>query len=152
MKLAVVPPPMMACHWPGPWSNICMRSIPAARFLLPIIMSSTPLAGRLTGSAVMPVKVREWQGKIVFLHEVIEGAADRSYGIHVARLAGIPHDVLLSRAEQVLASLVEENAPISAFVVDDLPLLSCKTRLLHLYRLMLTASLVKRLMTSRPIQ
>ena len=69
------------------------------------------------------MKVREWQGEIVFLHEVIEGAADRSYGIHVARLAGIPHDVL-SRAEQVLASLVEENAPISASVVDDLPLFS----------------------------
>ena len=69
------------------------------------------------------MKVREWQEEIVFLHEVIEGAADRSYGIHVARLAGIPHDVL-SRAEQVLASLVEENAPISASVVDDLPLFS----------------------------
>ena len=78
------------------------------------------------------MKVREWQGEIVFLHEVIEGAADRSYGIHVARLAGIPHDVL-SRAEQVLASLVEENAPISASVVDDLPLFhryrACFTRI-----------------------
>ena len=62
-------------------------------------------------------------GQIVFLHEVIEGAADRSYGIHVARLAGIPHDVL-SRAEQVLASPVEDTAPISASVVPEQPLFS----------------------------
>lgn len=72
------------------------------------------------------MKVREWQGEIVFLHEVTEGAADRSYGIHVARLAGIPAGVL-DRAEQVLASLVEENAPISSSVVDDLPLFSVET-------------------------
>ena len=126
-----------------------MRSIPAARFATHY-HELNALGRTLDRLSSHAMKVREWQGEIVFLHEVIEGAADRSYGIHVARLAGILH--VLSRAEQVLASLVEENAPISASVVDDLPLFLCKTRLLHLYRLMLTASLVKRLTTSCPIQ
>jgi len=70
--------------------------------------------------------VREWQGDIVFLHEVAPGGADRSYGIHVARIAGIPLPVL-ERAEAVLASLTEENAPLSASAVDDLPLFSAET-------------------------
>ncbi|XDZ65579.1 DNA mismatch repair protein MutS [Alphaproteobacteria bacterium LSUCC0684] len=71
--------------------------------------------------------VREWQGDIVFLHEVAPGGADRSYGIHVARIAGIPAPVL-ERAEAVLESLTEENAPLSASAVDDLPLFSIETR------------------------
>ena len=48
--------------------------------------------------------VREWEGEVVFLHEVAPGAADRSYGIQVARLAGLPETVL-ARARQVLAVL-----------------------------------------------
>ncbi len=48
------------------------------------------------------MKVREWEGEVVFLHEVAAGAADRSYGIQVARLAGLPETVL-ARARQVLA-------------------------------------------------
>ena len=83
------------------------------------------LGRTLEGLSSHAMKVREWQGDIVFLHEVVEGAADRSYGIHVARLAGIPPHVL-DRAEQVLTSLVEENAPISASVVDDLPLFAAE--------------------------
>ena len=47
------------------------------------------------------MQVREWQGSIVFLHQVIAGAADRSYGVHVARLAGLPVNVL-ERASQIL--------------------------------------------------
>ena len=50
------------------------------------------------------MQVREWQGSIVFLHQVVSGAADRSYGVHVARLAGLP-SVVLVRAEQVLDEL-----------------------------------------------
>ena len=84
------------------------------------------LGRTLDGLSSHAMKVQEWQGDIVFLHEVIEGAADRSYGIHVARLAGIPPNVL-NRAEQVLKSLVEENAPVSASVVDDLPLFSAES-------------------------
>jgi DNA mismatch repair protein MutS len=48
--------------------------------------------------------VREWQDDIVFLHKIAPGSADKSYGIHVARLAGVPADVL-DRAKQVLEQL-----------------------------------------------
>ncbi|KAF0144120.1 MAG: mutS, partial [Rhodospirillaceae bacterium] len=50
----------------------------------------TALAGRLLRLACHTVRIREWQGQVVFLHEVMAGTADRSYGIHVARLAGLP--------------------------------------------------------------
>jgi len=55
------------------------------------------------------MKVREWQDKIIFLHEVMPGLADRSYGIHVAELAGIPPAVL-KRAKAILASLEEKKS------------------------------------------
>ncbi len=79
------------------------------------------LTRRLDALSAHAMKVREWQGEIIFLHEVVEGSADRSYGIHVARLAGIPAEVL-ARAEDVLSSLVEENTPLNASAVDGLPL------------------------------
>ena len=50
------------------------------------------------------MKVREWQGEIVFLHQVVDGAADRSYGVHVARLAGLPAAVI-ARAQQLLSEM-----------------------------------------------
>ena len=64
----------------------------------------TALAERLSGLSSHAMRVREWEGRIVFLHEVAAGAADRSYGVHVARLAGLPES-LLDRAEEVLESL-----------------------------------------------
>jgi DNA mismatch repair protein MutS len=62
------------------------------------------LAETLPGLRNYNVLVREWQEDIVFLHKIAAGSADKSYGIHVARLAGIPGDVL-DRAKQVLAEL-----------------------------------------------
>ena len=50
------------------------------------------------------MKVREWEGEIIFLHQVIDGAADRSYGVHVARLAGLPAPVI-ARAQTLLAEM-----------------------------------------------
>jgi DNA mismatch repair protein MutS len=50
------------------------------------------------------MKVREWQGEIIFLHQVVDGAADRSYGVHVARLAGLPAAVI-ARAQQLLSEM-----------------------------------------------
>ncbi|MDN5248285.1 MAG: DNA mismatch repair protein MutS [Wolbachia endosymbiont of Tyrophagus putrescentiae] len=50
------------------------------------------------------VKIKEWEGRVIFLHEVIEGIADESYGIHVAKLAGFPESVL-SRASEVFQEL-----------------------------------------------
>ena len=64
----------------------------------------THLQKTLTRLRCYAMQVREWQGSIVFLHQVVSGAADRSYGVHVARLAGLP-SVVLDRAEQVLDEL-----------------------------------------------
>jgi len=52
--------------------------------------------------------VREWEDQVIFLHRIVEGGTDRSYGIHVARLAGIPKDVL-DRARQLLGELAVQH-------------------------------------------
>jgi DNA mismatch repair protein MutS len=68
------------------------------------------------------VKVTEWHGEVIFLHEVVPGAADRSYGIQVAKLAGLP-DKVVARAKAVLAELeAAERASPAQRLVDDLPL------------------------------
>ena len=89
----------------------------------------TRLTSRLPHLSCRQMRVKEWQGDVVFLHEVAEGAADRSYGIHVARLAGLPGDVI-ARAEQILGELESgEQAGAIAKLADDLPLFqAAKTR------------------------
>jgi len=84
----------------------------------------TALAEVLSRLATVTMKVREWQGEVVFLHEVAPGAADRSYGIQVARLAGLP-EAVVGRARDVLDQLesTERARPASA-LLDDLPLFS----------------------------
>ncbi len=84
----------------------------------------TALAERLPRAANATVEVKEWKDDIVFLYRVVAGAADRSYGIHVAKLAGLPAPVL-ARAGEVLAKL-EQNASRKgqAQLADDLPLFS----------------------------
>jgi DNA mismatch repair protein MutS len=67
----------------------------------------TDLATRLEGVCNKSVAVREWQDEIVFLHKIVEGGTDRSYGIHVARLAGVPDDLLV-RAKQILEDLEQD--------------------------------------------
>jgi DNA mismatch repair protein MutS len=82
----------------------------------------TSLQGRLSALACHTMRVKEWQGEVVFLHEVAPGAADRSYGIHVARLAGLP-DAAIQRAEEVLETLEKgEQAGTLQRLADDLPL------------------------------
>ncbi len=82
----------------------------------------TALAARLPELAPHTMRVKEWQGDVVFLHEVAAGAADRSYGIHVGRLAGLPPAVI-ARAEQVLAILEkDQQGGGAARLADDLPL------------------------------
>ncbi len=68
----------------------------------------TQLAGSLAGLRNFNVAVREWQDQVVFLHKILSGAADKSYGIHVARLAGVPPQVV-ERAKQILAQLEDEQ-------------------------------------------
>ena len=82
------------------------------------------LCERLDKAACVTMKVKEWNDSIVFLHEVAAGAADRSYGIHVAKLAGLPAAVV-HRAEAVLAALEEGregHKPLAR--IDELPLFS----------------------------
>ena len=82
----------------------------------------TALAQKLDRLACHTMRIKEWQGSVVFLHEVAPGAADRSYGIHVARLAGLP-EAVLARAEAVLAVLEQgEKATAAARLANDLPL------------------------------
>jgi DNA mismatch repair protein MutS len=84
----------------------------------------TALATRLKRLFNVTVRVKEWHGDVVFLHEVVPGAADRSYGIQVAKLAGLPAAVI-ERATHVLASLEagDRTSPAS-HLIDDLPLFS----------------------------
>ncbi len=88
----------------------------------------TALARKLPGLGTLTMKVKEWKGDVVFLHEVVEGAADRSYGIQVARLAGLPKPVI-ERAQAVLEKLEEDRAAGKSSVsIDDLPLFSAALR------------------------
>jgi DNA mismatch repair protein MutS len=89
----------------------------------------TALSERLSSLACVTMRVREWNDTIVFLHEVAPGTADRSYGIHVAKLAGLPLPVI-ARAEDVLRALEEGregHKPLAR--IDDLPLFQTNTPL-----------------------
>ena len=77
------------------------------------------LEQRLSACCNLSMRAKEWNGELVFLHEAVEGAADRSYGVQVAKLAGVPASVV-ARARQVLAKL--ERDPNSPARLDDLPL------------------------------
>jgi DNA mismatch repair protein MutS len=86
----------------------------------------TALAARLPRLFNATMRVKEWQGEVVFLHEVMPGAADRSYGIQVAKLAGLPPQVI-ERAKTVLAKLeAEDRASPRGF--EDLPLFAAAPR------------------------
>lgn len=84
----------------------------------------TILASKLKALSLHCMKIKEFNEEVIFMHEVIEGTADRSYGIHVAKLAGLPN-LVLKRAEQVLRSLEENphNQRITS-IENDLPLFS----------------------------
>ena len=69
----------------------------------------TDLERDLCGVRNLNVAVKEWDDEVVFLHQIVPGAADKSYGIHVARLAGVPRDVN-ERAKVILALLEREHA------------------------------------------
>ncbi|SNR32506.1 DNA mismatch repair protein MutS [Paracoccus sediminis] len=84
----------------------------------------TALSAKLDGVENATAAVREWEGEVIFLHEVRKGAADRSYGVQVARLAGLPASVV-DRARAVLDALESgerDGAARPAALIDDLPL------------------------------
>jgi DNA mismatch repair protein MutS len=86
-------------------------------------MSSRGLAERLEALSLHHVRAREWKGDLVLLHELARGPADRSYGLAVAKLAGLPPPVL-ARAKSVLARLEQGRAATGGIAagLDDLPL------------------------------
>jgi DNA mismatch repair protein MutS len=81
----------------------------------------TALSAKLARLHNATMRVKEWQGDLVFLHEVVAGAADRSYGIQVAKLAGLPASVI-ERAKIVLAQIEAEDRTSARRLIDDLPL------------------------------
>jgi DNA mismatch repair protein MutS len=82
----------------------------------------TALSQRLPDLHNATVEVKEWKGEVAFLHRIAPGTADRSYGVQVARLAGLPKAVL-ARARQVLDQLeASDRANAAAKLIDDLPL------------------------------
>ncbi|MGI9463199.1 MAG: DNA mismatch repair protein MutS, partial [Aestuariivirgaceae bacterium] len=91
----------------------------------------TALSSRLDQLANVTIKVREWQGEVIFLHEVVPGAADRSYGIQVAKLAGLPAAVV-ERASDVLNTLEKsEQETGKTELIDDLPLFNASRPTSH---------------------
>ncbi|ABE61503.1 DNA mismatch repair protein MutS [Nitrobacter hamburgensis X14] len=88
----------------------------------------TALSAKLPRLFNATVRVKEWHGEVVFLHEVLPGAADRSYGIQVAKLAGLPPSVV-ARAKSVLAKLeAQDRGSTVRALVDDLPLFAVPSR------------------------
>src|SRR5579859_4418946 len=88
----------------------------------------TALSAKLPRMFNATVRVKEWQGNVVFLHEVLPGSADRSYGIQVAKLAGLPPSVI-ARAKSVLAKLeAQDRGQTARALVDDLPLFAVPSR------------------------
>lgn len=86
----------------------------------------TALNAKLSGLSNATVSVKEWEGDVIFLHEVRDGAADRSYGVQVAKLAGLPSAVV-ERARLILDQLEAEDRSgpkAASAVIDDLPLFS----------------------------
>lgn len=87
----------------------------------------TALSAKLPRLFNATVRVKEWRGEVVFLHEVLPGSADRSYGIQVAKLAGLPPSVV-SRAKAVLAKLEANDRGQPKTLIDDLPLFAITAR------------------------
>ena len=86
----------------------------------------TQLGQRLNRLKNLTMRVADWNGEVVFLHEVVPGAADRSYGIQVAKLAGLPGSVV-ARAKHILSELEasDRRAPVEKLIAD-LPLFSAR--------------------------
>ena len=97
--------------------NNCCRTLFATHY-----HELAALASRLDGLRCQTMRVKEWQDDVVFLHEVGSGTADRSYGIHVGALAGLPKSVI-GRASEVLKTLEGgEQSSATARLAEDLPL------------------------------
>jgi DNA mismatch repair protein MutS len=83
----------------------------------------TNLSKTLKSLHCATMQVKEWKGDIVFMHQVVAGTATRSYGIQVAKLAGLPADVI-ARAGEILKGLEKNGGPKALSLLTDLPLFS----------------------------
>jgi DNA mismatch repair protein MutS len=83
----------------------------------------TRLVDALEAAGNLSLKAKEWKGDLVFLHEVQKGPADRSYGVEVAKRAGLP-SAAVARATEILERLEADGAPAAALA--DLPLFSAR--------------------------
>lgn len=91
----------------------------------------TDLEKSLSGIKNLNVAVREWHDEVIFLHKIIDGAADKSYGIHVARLAGVPREVV-HRSKEILAQLEEEHLDAEGRAKIARPVVEPKPKTTHL--------------------
>ena len=108
MRSAAAPAPTTACRSPGPSVEYLHDQVGCRTLFATHYHELTELTQSLAQLRNLNVAVREWQEDVVFLHKIIDGPADKSYGIHVARLAGVPREVL-ERAKQVLAQIETEH-------------------------------------------
>ena len=98
-------------------NNLSPRTLFATHYHeLTALAGTTP--GKLHNVRCLTIDVREHNNEIVFMHKIIAGVANRSYGIHVARMAGMPASVV-SRAESVLAGLESGTPAVSAGMSDN---------------------------------
>ena len=110
----------------------------------------THLSARLDALSCRTMRVKEWQGEVIFLHEVVSGTADRSYGIHVAKLAGLP-GVVIARSEEILTQLEQdERTSTAAKLAEDLPLFSFAEAGVHTSALAEPSELERRVATLDP--
>ena len=110
----------------------------------------TALADNLQNASNATIEVKEWKDDIIFLHKVIKGAADRSYGVQVAKLAGLPMNVI-HRAGEILQHLESSGEKKSAqSLVDDLPLFASAAPVAVSDQNNETAELVDKLLAANP--
>lgn len=101
-------------------SEYLLREVKARTLFATHYHELTQLALQFSGVRNLNVVVREWNDELIFLHQIAEGGADRSYGIHVAKLAGIPGDIV-SRARAILARLEADSPVLSGKAVKGQP-------------------------------
>ena len=124
MKLAVAQQRSMVFPSHGPPSSSLHERNRCRALFATHFHELTQLAQKLPRLTNASMRVTDFEGEVIFLHEVMNGAADRSYGIQVAKLAGLPSQVV-ARARTILAELEasERSKPVTA-LIDDLPLFS----------------------------
>ncbi len=108
MRSAAARAPSTASPSRGAWRNICTTKRSARTLFATHYHELTDLARTRSGVRNYNVAVREWNDQIIFLRKIVPGGADKSYGIQVARLAGLPAGII-ARAKEILANLEQHE-------------------------------------------